>query len=471
MSGLNRSWFTHLPILAQIDMWRSGVDKADAVEEPNCDILVSPLSRQFDAMMNHPRLWILLASLATRGAGFLTSLLISRLVGVSALGVYSAMVNTASLVATPFAQVMANNATVLGAVGERSDPEVYREHARASFLLAFGLAGLSGVAFVLLYVFVLGGIATHSAVLVGVGLCVVAGQIIGSVSLGFLYGAGEFMLASRISFLVALIACPLSYPIISSYGLGGGLALLLLITLVPPVLMATKVLVHTLGKAENQGGYRRVAIVAVRSHFRRALSTIATITINSGTNWFLTIYLVQAFYGAAGVGVFAVAGQWLNLMLIPTTSWGGVAVKSLSDAVATGDSKIMWHVAFGLMRKNLIVTLALTCAISMAAGFIARAYGLVDTEVVALIWINAGCALIGAVNNIFERFLLVLDRQTWWLAFSLISFVVQACFTVLLISSGLWVVAAGVFLAGLTSSLLNYIGVRRALRVRMSDQA
>jgi O-antigen/teichoic acid export membrane protein len=377
------------------------------------------------------------------------------------------MVNTASLVATPFAQVMANNATILGAVGERADPAVYRDHARASFFLALVLAGVSGAVFILLYIFMLGDVASHSVMLVVIGLCVVAGQIVGAVSLGFLYGAGEFILASRISFLLALIACPLAYPIIRSFGLTGGLALLLLVTLVPPSLMAIRVLMHKSGEPKSQGGRRSSAALAVRAHFRRALPTVATITINNGTNWFLTIYLVQAFYGAAGIGVFAVAGQWLNLMLIPTTSWGGVAIKTLADAVATGNAKTVWHVAAGLMRKNLLVTLALAGAISVAAGLIARAYGLMGTEVMVLIWINAGCALVGAVNSIFERLMLVLDRQAWWLAFSLISFVAQACFTLLFISSGLWVAAAGVALAGLTSVVLSYFGVRYALRVRM----
>ncbi len=63
---------------------------------------------------------MLFASLSTRGAGFLISLLIARLAGASALGVYSALVNTVASVTTPFTQVLTNNATLLGAEGARS---------------------------------------------------------------------------------------------------------------------------------------------------------------------------------------------------------------------------------------------------------------------------------------------------------------------------------------------------------------
>jgi len=410
------------------------------------------------------------ASLSTRGAGFLTSLLIARLAGASALGTYSALVNTAASVSIPFAQVLTNNSTIMGAESSRSGGDDYQLKARASFLLALLLSAFSATALFLLYKLTLDGEASLSPFLLVVGIFVVIAQVLGAVSLGFLYGAGEFMLASRISFLVALVVCLAAYPAIQNYGLNGALCLLLLASLFPPVLMGIRVLTRdcSFGDATESSS---VAWRQVKSQFVRSLPSVAATTVNNGANWICTIYLVQSVYGAAGVGVVAVAAQWLNLMLIPATSWGGVSLKALSDAIASGDEKTAWRASSGLMRKNLLVTLALAGLIALASGLIARTYGLSDTEVALLICVNATCALVASVNNVFERFLLALDRQAWWLFFSLASVSVQMVLTWLFIAKGLWVVAGGVLVAGIALLILSYVGVCRSLPLQMKEQA
>ncbi|MBT9460169.1 MAG: hypothetical protein IV084_00730 [Rugosibacter sp.] len=412
---------------------------------------------------------MLFASLSTRGAGFLTSLLIARLAGASALGTYSALVNTAASVATPFTQVLTNTATVLGSEGSRGEAENYRALAKASFFLALVLSFFSAVVLVLLYEFMLDGDAPNSLLLVTTGVFAVIGQVIGAVSLGFLYGAGEFMLASRISFLVAVVICLIAYPAIQNYGLHGALALLLPASLLPPVLMGARVLTRnrTANKVRKP---RSEAGQDVRLRFARALPSVVAITINNGVNWFCTIYLAHSVFGVAGVGVVAVAAQWLNLMLIPATSWGGVSLKVLTDAIASGNEKTVWHASVGLMRKNFLVTIALAGSIALASGLIARAYGLSDTDVALLICVNALCAIVAAINNVFERFLLALDRQGWWLFFSLISFSAQMAVTVLFIAKGLWIVPVGVLVASIILCLLSYFGVSRALPMQMKEQ-
>jgi len=208
----------------------------------------------------------------------------------------------------------------------------------------------------------------------------------------------------------------------------------------------------------------------VRSRFFRALPSIAAIIVNNGVNWVCTIFFVQSIFGTVGVGVVAVAAQWLNLMLIPATSWGGVSLKVLTDAIASGNEKTVWHTSVGLMRKNFLVTIALAGSIALASGLIARAYGLSDTDVALLICVNALCAIVAAINNVFERFLLALDRQGWWLFFSLISFSAQMAVTVLFIAKGLWIVPVGVLVASITLCLLSYFGVSRALPMQMKEQ-
>lgn len=430
---------------------------------------VRTLRKTITATLNNSRLSMLFASLATRGNGFLISLLIARLAGAPALGVYSALVNTAATVATPFAQVMTNNSTVLGADGSRHGNGNYCAYARASYFLALLLSVVSAVALFLLYEFMLDSDASHSPLLVSVAVCVVIAQVLGAVSLGFLYGAGEFILASRITLFVVLAACLGAYPAIQRWGLSGALALLLFISLGPPVLMGARVLTR---HPEKEGAREAWAgaLREVRFRFFRALPSVAATTTNNGVNWLCTIYLVQSVFGSAAVGVVAVAGQWLNLMLIPATSWGGVSLKVLSDAVASGDEKAAWRDATGLMRKNLLVTLVLSGVIALVSESIARAYGLSDTDIALLICLNAACAMVAAINNVFERFLLALDRQAWWLVFSLVSFSIQMAVTLLFIAKGLWVVPVGVLVASIILCLLSYFGVSRALRLQMKEQ-
>ncbi|MGB4766209.1 MAG: hypothetical protein WBH09_04800 [Rugosibacter sp.] len=425
----------------------------------------------FRTLRYSPRSWMLFASLSTRGAGFLISLLIARLAGASALGVYSALVNTIASVTTPFTQVLTNNATLLGAEGSRNGGGNYRIFARSSFSLALLLSVISAGILILLYRLMLDndGLNSIFITLVSVGIAVVAGQVLGAVSLGFLYGAGEFMLASRISFVVALVVCLAAYPVIQDYGLYGALVLLIFATLFPSIAMGAWVFLSKRGIAV-EGGTHLAAGHEVRSRFFRALPSIAAIIVNNGVNWVCTIFFVQSIFGTVGVGVVAVAAQWLNLMLIPATSWGGVSLKVLTDAIASGNEKTVWHASVGLMRKNFLVTIALAGSIALASGLIARAYGLSDTDVALLICVNALCAIVAAINNVFERFLLALDRQDWWLFFSLASFSAQMAVTLLFIAKGLWIVPVGVLVASIILCLLSYFGVSRALPLQMMER-
>jgi O-antigen/teichoic acid export membrane protein len=414
------------------------------------------------------RSWMLLASLATRGAGFLISLLIARLAGASALGTYSTLVNTASAVATPFAGALGNNSTLFGAEDSRSGAANTRVHARASLLLALGLSTLSAAALILLYMFALAGDASQSLLLLAAGVSVVIGQMVGAVCLGFLYGAGKFKLASQVSVSVALAICLSAYPAIEHFGFHGAIALLLIASLFPPMIMVAS-LVATSSTMAGPSDVKAESIRKVAFRFVRAWPSIAAGVANNGVNWVCTIYLVHSVFGTPGVGVVAVATQWLNLMLLPATSWGGSSLKTLSDAIASGSEKTAWGTATGLIRNNLMVTLTLAGSIALASLPIADVYSLTNSDVALLICINAASATVAAITNVFERFLLALDRQAWWLIFSLVSLFVQTSVTFFFITYGMWVVALGAFVAGIVLCLLSYMGVSQAMQIRMKE--
>lgn len=426
-------------------------------------------SKRSMSILVSSRSWMLLASLATRGTGFLTSLLIARLAGASALGTYSTLVNTASAVAMPFAGALGNNSTMFGAEDSRNGATNTRVHARASLLLALFLSTISAATLILLYLFALAGEAAQSPMLMAAGVSVVIGQMIGAVCLGFLYGAGKFKFASQVSVSVALAVCLSAYPAIQHFGFHGAIVLLLSASLLPPMIMVANV-VATNSTMSGASDVESESVRKVGLRFVRAWPSIAAGVANNGVNWVCTIYLVHSVFGTSGVGVVAVATQWLNLMLLPATSWGGASLKALSDAIASGNEKVAWATSTGLIRNNLMVTLTLAGSIALASLPIAHVYSLTNSDVALLICINAASAIVAAITNVFERFLLALDRQAWWLIFSLISLFLQTSVTLLFIAYGIWVVALGAFVAGIILCLLSYMGVSKALEIRMKER-
>ncbi|NJA88745.1 hypothetical protein HCX48_05840 [Rhodocyclus tenuis] len=393
-----------------------------------------------------PRLWTMTGNLATRGAGFVTSLIISRLLGVNELGVYSGLINTATAVSNPFAVVVTNNSTLLASQAKADTPAVLR----ASFLIAGLLACVSSASLALIYQFGLSDASASQPLLVAAGVAVVLSQVVGGVALGFLYGRNEFAWPSKTAIFFALVTLAFSYLVVRQYALAGAFLLLIILSLGALVTLSTQA-IRAQGTAPDEDHSTPAHIVATR--YLRSAPSVLSIAINSGVNWVCTIYLVDTAYGAAGIGVVAVAGQWMNLIMLPATSWGGVTLKSIADAINDVHHARLREVTWALMRKNLTATLALAAGIGLTSSLIAHAYNLADTDLARVICLNCLCALVAAANNVLERLLLALDRQNAWLAFSLVGFSVQLAVTYCFIGEGVWMVAVGVF-AGSTVLML-----------------
>ena len=149
-------------------------------------------------------------------------------------------------------------------------------------------------------------------------------------------------------------------------------------------------------------------------------------------------------------------------MLMPATSWGGVALKGLLDARAQGPQQLR-GARWRLIRRNIGITLAVGLVVAAASPFLSSAYGLGGSGLAALLCANAGCAIVAGANNIHERLLLCLDRQWLWFAFSLVAFGVQLAFTWVFIGRGLAAVPLGTLAAGCTLWALSAAYVRAAL--------
>ena len=277
-----------------------------------------------------------------------------------------------------------------------------------------------------------------------------------------MYGAGEFSFASRVTIAIALLACLAAYPVIEFIGLNGALALMLFTSMAPSLLLGIKVL-RIRHKTTGAANASTTAWPIVRAHFFQAWPSVLVTAVDNAVNWLCTIYLVHSFYGTTGLGVFAVATQWVNLMMIPITSWSGVTLRTISSAFTSEDEKQIWRTMTNLIYKNLLVTLVLSGAIVMASGLIANAYHMGDTEVALLIGLNAVCALVASINNVFQCVFLAMNRQGAWLTLSLLGFSVQTIVTGIFISKGIWIVTLGVIAANLILCISSYFSIANAI--------
>jgi hypothetical protein len=286
------------------------------------------------------------------------------------------------------------------------------------------------------------------------GFAVMAGGLFTSLSSGLLAGAGQFVPLAKVLCGASLLFMFCAYPVVIHGGLGGALVLAILSSCVPAALALILVLklgprfpgdaAMTWGVAWQEGS----------RHLKASLPGMAALALNSATNWFCTIYLVERIYGPTSVAVIAVGTQWLTLTLMPVTSWGGMALNELLTAKAKVRAAVPTRVVTHLIIRNLTVTAAVAGSMGIASGLIAKLYGLQSYGLPLVLWINVAISLIASVINVMERLFICQDRQIVWLFLSTVGLFAQAMVTIALIDRGLWSVPLGIVLANAVTLLL-----------------
>jgi len=407
------------------------------------------------------RAWTLLSTIATRGAGFTVSFFVARYAGVQSLGTYTAMLNTASAVVSPFSSVVGNNATVMAAAAHRLGPATYARVARAAATLASGLSLLSFMVFLTLNpAYVNHGQGVSLAWVAIGGASVIFGQALFAVIRGCLHGAGGFVPVARLSAVVAFGVMLFAGPLLWWVGLTAAFTLLVVLSLLPSAIMASQVL--SLGETTGPGSVDVWA--ETWSRFVAGLAGVLATSVDNAVNWICAIYLVRRSFGMEGIGILAVAAQWLTAMLLPVMSWSGITLKALSDAVGDGDPSAVFGVVVRLTKKNLLATAALAGLVCVCSRYLASAYGLGGSDLAILICFNGAVALTNAANVVPELLMVCLRRQRLWLAFSLVAFGIQAVVTYAWIGHGLWVVVLGILAANVTRGLLCLAALPRLVQ-------
>ncbi|WP_290868581.1 hypothetical protein [Aquabacterium sp.] len=405
---------------------------------------VTALARVW-AWRRSPEAWLLASNLGSRLLGFVVSLLMSRLGGVQALGLYSGLLITSASPTTPMSAVLANNATILAARHHASLPMrrllraqwgVALASALMSVALCWGMLSVSGLGRS-------GLLAWHSVMTVAAGM--VLGQVLTQTVVGLCHGAALSLQASWVVSAVTLVALLLAYPLIAVWGVAGGLWQAVGVALLPGVLLGLW-LWRRAGESEDAQEQAASMAGEARQQWRQAIPNILATVLNNATNWISCIYLAERFHGHAGLGLVAIGLQWMALMQLPLSSWGGRVMRAL--AVAHGQSAGALGAELVRQFKRCgVVSMGAACLVWAGAGLVADLYKVDRQTLVALFAINAAASALSSVNFVGERVFFCLGSQRPWLLMSVLAYVAQMGLTWVLIPHSILAVALGNLLA------------------------
>ncbi|MFT3857422.1 MAG: hypothetical protein QM742_07975 [Aquabacterium sp.] len=427
---------------------------------------MSMLSRLFGprlaAMLLSPRAWAMFATLASRGSGFVASFSLSRLAGAPSLALYISTVITAAAVATPVAQVLFNSTTLSGTAAP--DADWLRRFLRVNLWMATVLLVPICVLFYLMHwdaaASLADGLALSHGWLVAVGISTVAGQIYLSVLTGVLNGMGAQVASARLMAVVAMALMVLSYPAVSVAGVRGAWSLLLLSNWVPVLWQGWLFSRHVRHRWARQVAQDDVCsqspAQAAWHQFRAGLPSVLGLVLTGFAGWFCTIYLVQQHLGAHAVAVVAVSNQWITLMLLPATSWGGVILRELAHQRLTDPAEpAVWRLLRRMLGRNGAVTLLVVGAVLLISPWIEKGYRLEGHSLVALLCVGGAAAMLSAMSGVFERLMVCWERQAYWLVLLVVGLLAQLAFTVAWIDRSVVSVQAGALLAAALTFVLG----------------
>lgn len=396
---------------------------------------------------------LVLANLGSRGFGFLISLGLARTAGIGMLGAYSSLQISSSSPTTPLSLPLANSATLMAAehTAAHGLHAVAMAHRRVLMLLALLVIG-GGCGLVALAHEADSGPLGLGLSLSMVGLLAVA-QLLTQFAVGLYHGAQRALdCALAIGGTMAL-GIALCLPVVWWFGVTGALVLAVLTAAGPGLWLLLKL-------KPPPGAVRSAATEATLRHeavtrIHRALPSVVSTVIRNGTTWFCCIYLAQRYHGHEGVGLITIGLQWIMLMQLPISSWGGRIVSDLGDAGLKGETEFAQHL-WKWARKCVLVTAALSALVALCSPGMALLYKADPWSMAGLMSINALASTLAASTYVYERAAFCLHKQRAWLWLSGGADAVQIVFTLLLAPQSLFFIVTG----PVVSTLLLMLGAR-----------
>lgn len=355
------------------------------------------------------RLWIFSAAAFSRISNFITNVILARYGGSAVLGTYSAILSTAATVVQPAWWSLSTSATL----ETRSTPDANARRAVIAAQVCWSLliAGVCGIAFVALQygTEISGDSSAHDALGTLTGLIVVVSILVTAALQGALHGMGVYKPVAVRTIAVAFVSALVAVPAVLCLKLVGALAVLSFQYVLTPAALAR------LASPSARERHRFTeAFRAARVQLIRCVPNAVATFITSGTYWLATIFLVERSYGIAGVGVFSVGASWLTIEMMAATAWGGLSLRTLSEAQASSAHDFRLAIRRVLM-KEVGFTGAIALLVCFCAVPLSRLYGMANTPLPAILRLNALTAVAMAAAVTCERSMYCLGQQRLWL--------------------------------------------------------
>jgi O-antigen/teichoic acid export membrane protein len=398
------------------------------------------LSRSAEVML-------VLSGLLQRGFGFLSSLLLARLVGVEAVGLYTSLQISSSSLTSPLSAPLANSATLVatehkGKVSLRGLVLAHLPPLAATSLLA----ALGSSALVIWWASQTTAWQQWPLWLPIFFVSLLSVSTLGNQMMaGLLHGAGKSLPLARVTMACTVLGILSCWPVAAYFGVAGALSLAAMVLALPVVILAGLALREKPAQSLPAHGLQG----AISSGFKMALPNMLSTLIHNVVTWYCCIYLVQDRQGPSAVGLVTIGLQWMMLMQLPSLAWGGRMVADMGAAHQQSEQALQAATRHWL-KKSAWSTASIGLGVASVANVIANMYHLENTVLPWLLAVNALASVLLASTFVQERAFFCLGRQRAWLALTLLGDVIQLGITVAWGTQSVLVVPVGCIFSALS---------------------
>ncbi len=360
--------------------------------------------------------WSLMGAVVSRGVGVLSSIIVARILGLSAFGEFTTIQNTVIMFGSFAGLGLGVTATKYVAELRESAPDrCGRVLGLVLFVTLLG-GGLTAVGFwffaPLLAENLLG--AARLAPLLRAGSTLILFGALQGVYLGGLGGFEAFKRVARVNWLGALLGTPLVVigTLVGSLpGAVWGIVLQIVVTCGISHLALVNEAAQS-GVRISYGLNRNDCSLL----WRFTLPTFFSNLLFGSANWICGLMLIRQPNGFDQAALLNVAGSWRNMLIFLPTIVGGVLAPMLSNLYQAGNTTEFKKLLQRNLWINATVSLVLAIPISILSPWIMKSYGPGFSQGVPILILHALMTSLVAVNNLLSRSMQSSGRA--WMDFS-----------------------------------------------------
>jgi len=320
-------------------------------------------------------IWVILASLISKGLNFISIAWIAKLLGPEIFGEYNVVQTTVGMFGTVSGLGLGLAATKLIAEWRIKDTKRVGNIIGTLYYLSFLVSIVVAVIFFITSGWVSTSLLNNKSLsmLLKITSLIVVFDAINGVQNGFLAGFEAFKEIAFISTIVIVISTPLL--IIGSYYYGlTGLTVMLLVTRLINVIVNTIYL--------NKKLYELNIVVKpqlqrdnLRSIFAISIPSFLSSFATSPVTWVTTTIFVNQPNGYNALGSYNAASQLKTLVLFLPESAGKVTIPRLANAYGNGDLKTFKSTVISTFLLNLVLSVLPSIALLFFSGIFQHFFG------------------------------------------------------------------------------------------------